>query len=141
MLIFLKLYEVVVGRSLFDAGHNQELIPQHCTVLGAKIPAEWIREAIATGLLLGEPEGESPLAIDAYHVNFIEKDWTDDFLPLEEEIEEHYLRKSPSKTPEFTEQDLEKLGKYLRRMLIVDPEQRAVAAELVSDASWVNAHG
>ncbi|KAK6198454.1 hypothetical protein LQW54_010283 [Pestalotiopsis sp. IQ-011] len=86
--------------------------------------SEWIREAIATGLLLGEPE-----------------DRTNDFLPLEEEIKRHYFDESPSETLEFTRQDLEKLGKYLRRMLIVDPKQRAVAAELVSDTSWVNANG
>ncbi|KAK4247353.1 kinase-like domain-containing protein [Corynascus novoguineensis] len=46
------------------------------------------------------------------------------------------LRRRLPETLQFTRKDLERLGKYLRKMLIVDPQQRATAAELASDTSW-----
>jgi hypothetical protein len=47
-----------------------------------------------------------------------------------------YADDYPSETLQLTRKDLERLGKYLRKMLVVDPKQRAAAAELVSDTSW-----
>lgn len=52
-------------------------------------------------------------------------------------MQRSYFDGYPSETLELTRHDLEKMGKYLRKMLIIDPKQRAVAAELVSDTSWV----
>ncbi len=55
-----QMYELVVGHTLFEAGFdNLELIPQYEKVLGG-VPAEWVREALADGVLNGD-EGLSPL--------------------------------------------------------------------------------
>ncbi|KAF3022998.1 hypothetical protein E8E14_010776 [Neopestalotiopsis sp. 37M] len=113
------LFEVAVGSTPFDAGVvNIELIPQYRQILGA-VPEEWIREAIATGILPGDLDSD------------------DDFLPLEREIQRRYFDDYPSETLQFTRQDIERLGKYLRKMLVIDSKQRATAAELVSDTTWI----
>ncbi|KAL2201500.1 kinase-like domain-containing protein [Corynascus similis CBS 632.67] len=115
------LYELAIGRTPFEAGFdNRELIPQYGQVLGG-VPTGWVREALANGVLDEEPD----------------EDPADDFLPLEEEIQRSYVDGYPSETLQLTGKDLENLGKYLRKMLIVDPQQRATAAELVSDTSWI----
>ncbi|KAJ8110712.1 hypothetical protein ONZ43_g5805 [Nemania bipapillata] len=114
------MYELALGRTPFEAGFdNQELIPQYRQILGG-VPAEWVREALANGVLDQEPDEDS----------------TDDFLPLEKEIQRAYVDGYPSETLQFTKTDLERLGKYLRKMLIVDPQQRAAASELIRDTSW-----
>jgi hypothetical protein len=101
------------------------------------VPEEWICEAIATGILAGDPAGMHPLVRDAHSINLIEKDSDDDFLPLEREIQRRYFDDYPSETLQFTRQDIERLGTYLRKMLVINPKQRATAAELVSDTAWI----
>lgn len=73
--------------------------------------------------------------------NINKDDLTDDFLPLEEEIQRAYVDGYPSKTLELTAQDLERLGKYLRKMLVVDPQQRATGIVLAGDTSWTSVDG
>ncbi|KAH6845666.1 kinase-like domain-containing protein [Chaetomium sp. MPI-CAGE-AT-0009] len=114
------LYELAIGRTPFEAGFdNRELVPQYGQVLG-RVPVEWVREALANGLLDEEPDEDS----------------ANDFLPLEEEIQRGYVDGYPSETLQFTSEDLERRGRYLRKMLVVDPQRRATAAELASDTSW-----
>ncbi|KAL2194721.1 kinase-like domain-containing protein [Corynascus similis CBS 632.67] len=92
-----------------------------CTVLGG-VPMEWIREAVTDGVLAGEPDDD---------------DLTDDCLPLESRIQKAYVGEWPSEELRITGKDLEKLVKYHRKMLVIDPEQRATAAELANDSSWI----
>ncbi|KAI0104252.1 kinase-like domain-containing protein [Nemania sp. FL0031] len=114
------LYQLAVGRTPFEAWFdNRELIPQYRQVLGG-VPTEWVHEALADGVLDQKPDEDS----------------TGDFLPLEEEIQRAYVEDYPSEALQLTKRDLERLGKYLRKMLIVDPQQRATAAELICDVSW-----
>lgn len=74
---------------------------------------------------------------DALYVNLPKKDSTNDFLPLEEKIQRAYVNGHPTENPQLTKEDLERLGKYLRKMLVVAPQHRATAAELASDTSWI----
>ncbi|KAK3299504.1 kinase-like domain-containing protein [Chaetomium fimeti] len=114
------LYELTLGRTPFEVAFDPpELIPQHKQVLGS-VPVEWVREALANGVLDGKPN-ENP---------------TDDFLPLEEQIQRDYFDGYQSETLQLTREDLERLGRYLRKMLVVDARQRATAAELAGDTSW-----
>ncbi len=82
-----------------------------------------------------------PMVWHAHCINHIEEDSTDHFLPLEEEIQRAYVDGYPSETLQSTRKDLERLGKYLRRMLIVDPQQRAAAAELELQSWSAIRHG
>ncbi len=77
-----------------------------------------------------------PYGVDAPCINLVTGNSTDEFIPLEEEIQRSYFGSYPSEALQLTRKDLEKLGKYLRKMLVVDPQQRAAAAELASDTSW-----
>jgi hypothetical protein len=55
------------------------------------------------------------------------------FLPHEEYTKMRYFGDNDGETRILTEDDVETLTKCLRRMLMLDPEQRAKAAEFVSD--------
>lgn len=100
---------------------------------------EWIREAVADGVLAGEPDdGWSPYPRARVPcTDLVKDDLTDDCLPLESRIQKAYVGEWPSEELRITGKDLEKLVKYLRKMLVIDPEQRATAAELANDSSWI----
>jgi hypothetical protein len=76
---------------------------------------------------------------NALWVNLAKEDSTDDFLPLEAGLQKAHRDGYPSEAIHLplTRKDLRRLGKYLRKMLIVDPQQRATAAELAGDTSWI----
>lgn len=53
----LKTYELVTGRSPFEAGMNDTaLIPQFETVVGG-VPDQWVSEAVSKGILLEDFNG------------------------------------------------------------------------------------
>lgn len=61
----------------------------------------------------------------------------DGFTPLEQEIKRHYRGPFDSKTLQLTEKDLELLGQYLRKLLVVDPSLRGTPNELLTEP-WVS---
>lgn len=61
----------------------------------------------------------------------------DGFLPLEKEIQRSYIDEYKGETLELGEKDLELLYQYLRRMLVVNPEQRAKPEDLLIEP-WVS---
>lgn len=67
----------------------------------------------------------------------IEGSSADGFLSLEKEIQRSYIDEYESETLDLGEKDLEMLGRYLRRMLVVDPEQRARSEDLLAEP-WVS---
>ncbi len=86
-----------------------------------------------------EPDGlSSSVAWDVHCANRSKAASTGDFLPLEEEVQRAYVDGYPSETLEFTRRDLEVFGRILRKVLIVDPEQRATIGELAHDALWAS---
>ncbi|KAK0739484.1 kinase-like domain-containing protein [Apiosordaria backusii] len=114
-------YELVTGRTPFEADFDdKDLIPQFQKVIGG-IPEQWIHDALASGVLKNPPSNSS----------------ADYFLPLEEEIRRSYFDGYESKTLQLDEAELETLGQYLRKLLVVDPDQRASTRELLNDP-WVS---
>ena len=56
LLTSTQVYHLVTGRTPFEAGFDsKELIPQYGQVLGG-VPTEWVREALANGVLDEEPD-------------------------------------------------------------------------------------
>ncbi|KAK3942337.1 kinase-like domain-containing protein [Diplogelasinospora grovesii] len=114
-------YELVTGRTPFEADFDdRELIPQFQKVLGG-VPEQWIRDALGNGVLAEKPDESS----------------ADGFLSLEEEIQRSYVNGHDSETLELGEKDLELLGRFLRMMLVVEPEKRATSSELKTHP-WVS---
>lgn len=72
-----------------------------------------------------------------FSANNLEDEAADGFLPLEEEIRRSYFDGYDISTLKLTEKDLETLGCYLRKMLVVDPAQRATPQQLLAEA-WVS---
>lgn len=60
----------------------------------------------------------------------------DDFQPLEGELSFSYFHRDPDASKPLTEADIGLLGRYLRRLLVVDPAKRATARDLL-DEPWV----
>ncbi len=58
------------------------------------------------------------------------------FLPLEQQIRVAYFDGYKTDTLQLGEGELELLGRYLRKMLIVDPKQRATTKDLLAEA-WI----
>jgi hypothetical protein len=66
------------------------------------------------------------------------EDSSDDcFLPLEQRIRRAYFDGYKTDTLQFGEEELELLGRYLRKMLIVDPTQRATSQDLLGE-TWIS---
>lgn len=61
----------------------------------------------------------------------------DGFLSLEEQIRKSYFDGYKSDTLQLGEGELELLGRYLRKMLIVDPKQRATSEGLLAE-TWIS---
>lgn len=59
------------------------------------------------------------------------------FLPLEKQIPRDYFRGDSSRTLSLSEKDLQLLGRYLRRMLVFDPKQRAKSEDLLTEP-WIS---
>ncbi|KAK4466343.1 kinase-like domain-containing protein [Cladorrhinum samala] len=117
-------YELVIGRTPFEADFdNTRLIPQFQKVVGG-VPKQWILDALASGVLKDQPDW--PIA--------------EDFAPLEEEIRRSYSNGFQSKTLQLGEAELEILGKYLRKLLVVCPNDRATTRQLLDDP-WVVSQG
>ncbi|KAL6827999.1 kinase-like domain-containing protein [Trichoderma camerunense] len=113
-------YELVTGRTPFEAGmDDHELIPQFQKVLGG-VPEQWIQDALKAGVLKEEPDASV----------------AKNFLPLEEDIRASYANGYDKETLDLDEEDLTKLGSYLRRMCIVEPTRRANSTELMSHP-WI----
>jgi serine/threonine-protein kinase SRPK3 len=56
---YLKTFELVTGRTLFEADFNDKLlIPQFEKVIG-RLPEDWITEALENGLINERPDGLS----------------------------------------------------------------------------------
>ncbi|ROW17514.1 hypothetical protein VPNG_00929 [Cytospora leucostoma] len=115
-------YELVIGRPAFEAFLDEySLIPQFRKVIGG-VPEDWISDAFSSGVLTEEPDESN----------------ADGFEPLEEQIQRDYCRDGESGgTPPLSEEDLQLLGHYLRRMLVVHAEQRAGAKDLLTEP-WVS---
>ncbi|KAG7286209.1 hypothetical protein NEMBOFW57_008515 [Staphylotrichum longicolle] len=114
--------ELVFQRPLTNAAHfdeDQGLIPQFEKVLGG-LPQQWIEEAIQAGVFKERPDDSS-------------KEF---FRPLEEEIRRSYFDDRNTESLDLTQADLDVLGRYLRRLLVVDPVLRAAARDLLDDP-WV----
>ncbi|EHK24113.1 uncharacterized protein TRIVIDRAFT_147331 [Trichoderma virens Gv29-8] len=115
-------YELITGRTLFEAGFNdRELVPQFQKVLGG-VPEQRIQEGLKAGVLTEEPDESA----------------ADGFLPLEEEIQASYINGYNKETLDLDVEDLAVLGSYLRRMCVVEPIKRAKLAELMLHR-WVQA--
>jgi serine/threonine protein kinase len=59
------------------------------------------------------------------------------FVSLEQELKRSYFDDYEIGTLQLNEEDIEMLGRYLRKMLFVDPKQRATSQELLVEA-WVS---
>ncbi len=57
-------------------------------------------------------------------------------LPLEEQMQKEYFGDRADKTPQLGDTDIEKLGHFLRKLLVVNPSFRAKSSELLHD-SWI----
>ncbi|KAF1948634.1 kinase-like protein [Byssothecium circinans] len=114
-------YELITGRTPFEADFDDRvLISQFQKVLGG-VPDEWVRDAINDGVLKDRPNGFS----------------AEDFQSLEEEIKRSYTDSYDPSTLQLGEEDLGVFGRYLRKILVVDPALRATTQELLQDA-WVS---
>ncbi|CAI6230404.1 unnamed protein product [Periconia digitata] len=114
-------YELVTGRTPFEADFDEfVLIPQFQKVLGG-VPDEWIRNAIKDGLLKDRPNDSA----------------AEGFESLEEEIKRSYINGYDTSTLQLGEEDFDVFGRYLRKLLVVDPIHRATTQELLQDA-WVS---
>ncbi|KAL8902761.1 MAG: hypothetical protein Q9171_007608 [Xanthocarpia ochracea] len=74
---------------------------------------------------------------DIQLIDFSEYSSTEGFLPLEQQIRESYFKCYKSSTFELGDGELELLGRYLRKMLIVDPKKRAKSGDLLAEA-WIS---
>jgi hypothetical protein len=139
-----QTFELVAGRTLLEAGFkNQDLIPQFEKVLGG-LPQQWIQDAIEAGVLQERPDGaSSPTARPglrtsspdfslAANVPSVDSS-AQYFSPLEEELQKCCWDGNDIENSYLCEDDLGKLGSYLRRLLVVDPTQRATAHDLLDD--------
>ncbi|KAK4672134.1 hypothetical protein QC763_100420 [Podospora pseudopauciseta] len=114
-------YELITGRTPFEADFDdKDLIPQFQKVIG-DLPEQWIQDALASGVLKEPP-------------NYSTAEY---FLSLEEEIRRSYNDGYERDTLQFGEAELETLGCYLRKLLVVDPDHRATTSELLNDP-WVS---
>lgn len=114
-------YELVTGRTPFEAFFDdKELVPQFQKVIGG-VPEEWVQDAISNGVLKERIDGSS----------------ADGFLSLEEQIRKAYFDGYKSDTLQLGDGELELLGRYLRKMLIVDPKQRATSEGLLAE-TWIS---
>lgn len=60
------------------------------------------------------------------------------FLPLEQQIRKSYFANYRCDALQFLgERELELLGRYLRKMVIVDPKQRATSEGLLAE-KWIS---
>ncbi|KAK0669037.1 kinase-like domain-containing protein [Cercophora samala] len=117
-------YELVTGRTPFEADFDdKDLIPQFQKVIG-DLPEEWLQEALATGAVENASDYSS----------------ADYFLSLEEEIRRSYFDGYKTETLQLGEAELKTLGKYLRKLLIINPDHRATTGQLLDDA-WVSYEG
>ncbi|KXX74834.1 Protein kinase dsk1 [Madurella mycetomatis] len=114
-------YELVIGRTPFESDYNdKELVPQFEKVIGG-FPAQWIQNAVDRGVMEKTPDNSS----------------AEYFLPLEDELRRSYFEGHDAKTLPLREVEINTLGRYLRKLLVIDPTQRAKAHELLSDP-WVS---
>ncbi len=66
MITLQKTYELVTGRTPFEAGFDDRaLIPQFQKVIGS-LPERWIHEALSSGVLKEPPDSPSSLTIPNY---------------------------------------------------------------------------
>ncbi|SPO01704.1 related to multidrug resistance protein [Cephalotrichum gorgonifer] len=114
-------YELVTGRTILDADFNNDLalIPQFKKVVGG-LPEQWIQDALDRGVLKESPDDSS----------------AEDFDTLEGELRRSYFEGYKAETLQLSQGEIDTLGRYLRRMLVIDPERRATARELLQDP-WV----
>ncbi|MCJ1424393.1 hypothetical protein MMC29_002281 [Sticta canariensis] len=110
-------YELVAGCTPFDTAHNDKnLIPQFQKVIGG-VPEKMVQDAFSNGVLKERVDYSS----------------AENFLPLEQ-LRSEYLHGYKRVTVQLGEGELEPLGRYLRKMLIVDPKQRLLAGTWISEA-------
>ncbi|KAL8914574.1 MAG: hypothetical protein Q9172_007050 [Xanthocarpia lactea] len=122
-LLPVKTYELVIGRTPFEAyfgQYDKVLVPQFQKVIGG-VPDKWVEDALTSGILNEKIDDSSAKA----------------FLPLEQRIRESYFASYRSGPFQLGDGELELLGRYLRKMLIVDPKQRAKSGDLLAEA-WIS---
>lgn len=136
----MKTYELVIGRTPFEGfGDDKPLIPQFRKVIGG-VPDKWVQDALSSGLLTPKINGQiSP--ISWILANYGKDSSAEGFLPLEQQIRDSYFRNGYKRdTFSLSEEELELLGRYLRKMLIIDPKQRATSGDLLAEA-WISDAG
>ncbi|KAL9624169.1 MAG: hypothetical protein Q9160_001691 [Pyrenula sp. 1 TL-2023] len=116
-------YELVTGRSPFEAVFDDKfLIPQFQKIIGG-VPDRWVEVALKRGILKDRPEVRADSSAEG-------------FLPLKQEIQRSYSDDCEKDTLQLTAKDLDLLEQYIRKMLIVDPKQRATADALLNEM-WI----
>ncbi|KAF8542412.1 kinase-like domain-containing protein [Trichophaea hybrida] len=115
------IYDLVIGRTLFEVSfENRELVPEFNAIIG-NMPPHWVPDALKTGVLVEHPKDGGELG----------------YLPLEEMVHLFYFGTKGGyidpETLDLSVADTEMLSRCLRRMLVLDPELRAKAMELVDD--------
>ncbi|KAL9126734.1 MAG: hypothetical protein Q9217_004261 [Psora testacea] len=74
---------------------------------------------------------------DVQLVDFGECSSAEGFLSLEQQIRRSYFDGYRNDTLQLGEGELELLGRYLQKMLVVDPEQRATSEDLLAE-TWIS---
>ncbi|TFK65632.1 kinase-like protein [Pluteus cervinus] len=136
-------FELVTGRTLFEAGfENRELIPQFKKVIG-NLPQGWVADAIANNVLAEEPSGADAerIASSRLMLDFSLDEAAESFLRLEDELARSYIEGFDRDTLDLNESDLDTLGKCLRRMLVLDPCERATTEELITNTWFASVAG
>lgn len=77
-----------------------------------------------------------PSGIEVRLTDRNEESSIEEFLPLEQGIRRAYRNGYDSDTLQLTEKDLESLGHYLWKLLVVDPSARATPHSLLAEP-WV----
>jgi hypothetical protein len=127
----------VIGRTLFEVGfENRELVPEFNAIIG-NMPPHWIPDALKTGILVEQPKGLLSIPCwQGYMLTRVDGGELG-YLPLEEMVHLFYFGTKGGhidpETLDLSVADTEMLSRCLRRMLVLDPELRAKAMELVDD--------
>ncbi len=139
-LRYKQTFELVTGRTPFEGWCDARgMIPQFKKVLG-NLPEAWIQDALESKVLEEVPDGSSPMSVFVFPAELT--GWTGadssavNFKPLEEELREKYISGRDADIINLSESYLEVLARYLGKLLVLDPNHRITAQELLDDA-WV----
>ncbi|KAF2012598.1 hypothetical protein BU24DRAFT_255360 [Aaosphaeria arxii CBS 175.79] len=116
------IWWVATGDDLFySRQNNREIIPQIHAFLGSSC-ADWLLGASIEGIV-NEIWTTAPTPVD-FDVR--------EMVPLEQELKDLLSDDEDDEYDDFANYT-EQLGKFMRRMLVVDPKQRPTAEELLED--------